>query len=74
MRPQQKRQDVRPLELPDMSQEVNIVNAKFTETDPRFRDTDTNQLNKNSEGQISGVENSKLLLIIRCLLFFVKVY
>jgi len=59
MRPQQKRQDVRPLELPDMSQEVNIVNAKFTETDPRFRDTDTNQLNKNSEGQISGVENSQ---------------
>lgn len=60
MRPQQKRRDAsRPLEILDLSQETNIVNTNFTETDPRFIDTDVNKLNPNAEGQISGIENSQ---------------
>ena len=60
MRPIQRRQDAnRPLEILDLSQKTEIVNAKFTETDPRFRKSDMNKLNPNSEGKMSGIENSQ---------------
>jgi len=57
---EQRRQDNnQSIGVPDPQQDAQISNISFTPTDPRFRDSNNNRLNPNSEGRIQGVENSQ---------------
>tara|TARA_R110000824_G_scaffold96585_10_gene231216 strand:+ start:2353 stop:2895 length:543 start_codon:yes stop_codon:yes gene_type:complete len=55
---QTRRASKSPIDVLDPSAQVEVQQANFQPTDPRFLDTNTNKVYPSSDGQMAGVENS----------------